>query len=314
MQKNKEKILLVGAGPMAMEYAKVLKSLNYPFVVVGRSKKSAKEFEKIIGVKVITGGVDKLSTSKIPVNSIIAVSEEQLGKVTLKLLKFGVKNILVEKPAGLDFNEVKKVNNLALNKNAKVYVGYNRRFYQSVKTANELIKKDGGILSIFFDFTEATFKITPLKKGRGVKENWFLQNSTHVVDLAFFLAGNPKKLSSFTGKSLSWHKRGAIFTGGGITKNNVFFSYHANWISPGRWGVEIMTKNHKLFLRPLEKLQIQNLGTFEVKDVELDDKLDLDFKPGIYREVKSFLGDKKDLCTISEQEENLKYYQKILSP
>src|SRR3989344_349431 len=105
MNQNIQPILLIGAGPMAAEYAKVLKSLKKEFIVVGRSKQSAEEFEKIVGVKVITGGVDKYLEQKKEMLSvaIVAISEEQLGSTTIKLLKKGVKIILVEKPAGADF-------------------------------------------------------------------------------------------------------------------------------------------------------------------------------------------------------------------
>ena len=314
MNQDIQPILLVGAGPMAAEYAKVLKSLKKEFIVVGRSKRSAEEFEKIVGVKVITGGINKYLRQKkeIPPVAIVAISEEQLGSTTIKLLKKGLKIILVEKPAGLDFADVKKVYSLSQKLKAKVYVGYNRRFYSSVKKAEEIIEKDGGILSIYFNFTEASFRIAPLTKAPGVKENWFLQNSTHVIDLAFFLAGNPQKMYAFTSGGVSWHRKGAIFSGAGVTEKNVLFAYHANWDAPGRWSVEIMTKNSKLIFKPLEKLQIQNLGSFEVKEVQLDDKIDTEFKAGIHAEVESFLGNKKDLCTIEEQVANLKFYQQIL--
>lgn len=314
MNEAKESILLIGAGPMAIEYAGVLKSLKKEFIVIGRSKASAEEFEKNTGVKVITGGLDKFleQGGEIPSVAIVAVSEEQLGSTTIKLLEHGIKLILVEKPAGLDFDDIKKVYEISQKVKAKVYIGYNRRFYVSVKKAQEIIKKDGGILSILFDFTEASFRIAPLTKAPGVKENWFLQNSTHVIDLAFFLAGNPKDMCSFTQGSLPWHSKASIFSGAGITEKNVTFAYHANWDAPGRWSLEIMTKNNKLIFKPLEKLQIQNLGSFEVKDVELDDKVDTEFKAGIYAEVTSFLGDKKDLCTIVAQATNLKFYQQIL--
>lgn len=314
MRENTKQLLLIGAGPMAVEYAKVLRSLNREFVVIGRGEKSAAEFKKTLGVVVTTGGIDKFlkNIREIPKTAIVAVSEEELGTVTVELLKKGVELILVEKPAGLNFNDVKNVKKVAEKMKAKVYVGYNRRFYASVKKAREIIAKDGGVLSIFFDFTEPDFKIAPLVKAPYVKENWFLQNSTHVVDLAFFLAGIPKKLTAFTYSSLPWHSKGAIFSGAGVTNKNALFSYHANWKGPGRWGIEIITKEHKLFFRPLEKLQIQKLGTFEVEDAEIDDQIDKDFKPGLYREIQSFLGNKKDLCTISEQVENLKYYQQIL--
>lgn len=307
-------LLLTGCGPMAIEYAKVLKDLNIDFVVVGRGVENARKFTEATGSKVISGGVEKFlrSNSSYPEQAIVAVSEEQLGRITLLLLKHGIKTILVEKPGGLDFVEIKKVKQEAFKKHAKVFVGYNRRFYSSVEKAQEIISKDGGVLSIFFDFTEPDFKIAPLVKGPGVKENWFLQNSTHVVDLAFFLAGIPKKLTAFTGGSLPWHSKGSVFSGAGVTNRNSLFSYHANWKGPGRWGIELVTKNHKLFFRPLEKLQVQNLGTFEVTEIKIDDELDTNFKPGLYKQIQSFLEDKQYLCTISEQARNLKYYLQIL--
>ncbi len=319
--KGTKSIWLIGAGPMAQEYAKVLKELNFPFLVIGRGVENAKRFSEITGTKVLTGGVEKFLKNhlSLPQQAIVAVSEENLDKVTLLLLEAGVKSILAEKPAGLNFSEIQKVRQLALKTKAEVYVGYNRRFYASVKKAQEIIQADGGVLSIFFDFTEPDFKIAPLVKGPGVKENWFLQNSTHVVDMAFFLAGTPERLTAFTSGSLPWHPKGAVFSGAGITNKGVLFSYHANWKGPGRWGVELVTKKHKLFFRPLEKLQVQDLGSFEVKDVEIDDKLDTQFKPGLYREVQSFLGNKQsfssnkhNLCTIEEQVDNLKFYKQIL--
>lgn len=309
-----KQILLVGAGPMAIEYAKILKDLKLNFLVIGRGERNAKKFADLTDSPVISGGVEKFLQSNFPYpeKAIVAVSEENLGKVTLTLLKHGIKSILVEKPAGLDFGEIKDVGKLALSMYAEVFVAYNRRFYASVKKSLEIIKKDGGVLSIFFDFTEPDFKIAPLIKGFGVKENWFLQNSTHVVDMAFFLAGKPKKIAAFASDSLPWHSKGAIFCGSGITTTGALFSYHANWKGPGRWGTEVVTKKHKLFFRPLEKLQIQNLGTFQIEDTAIDDKLDTIFKPGLYREVQSFLGNKRNLCTIQEQVENLKFYKQIL--
>lgn len=320
--KNNDQVLLIGAGYMGVEFARVLKSLGKDFIVVGRGEKSAQEFKREIGIEVFTGGIDKYleNNGNIPTVAIVAISEEQLGSATIKLLSRGVKKILVEKPGGLDFKDIKNVAKLAKQKKAKVYLGYNRRFYGSTNKAIEIIKKDGGVLSIHFDFTEAVHKIVPLVRAPGVKENWFLQNSTHVIDMAFFLAGNPKKMNSLVSGSLSWHPAAAVFTGSGVLQSGALFSYHANWKSPGRWAIEVMTKNHKLFFKPLEKLQIQESGSFEISDVKIMDKLDLDFKPGIYKEVESFFGDKKsslankkNLCTIEEQVKNLKVYSKILN-
>ena len=49
------KVLLVGAGPMAVDYAKVLLKLNVSFVTVGNSEKSAADFKEKTGCDVILG-------------------------------------------------------------------------------------------------------------------------------------------------------------------------------------------------------------------------------------------------------------------
>lgn len=312
--KKTEPVLLIGVGYMGIEFAKVLKALGREFIAIGRGEKSALGFEKEIGVKVFTGGIDKYlkENSQIPNSAIVAISEEQIGTATIKILRAGVKNILAEKPGGGSFQEIKKVARIAKEKKAEVYLGYNRRFYSSVQEAKKIIKKDGGVLSVFFDFTEAVHKIVPLVRAPGVKENWFLHNSTHVIDMAFYLSGKPQKFNAYVSESLKWHPKGAIFTGSGVLENGGLFSYHANWKSAGRWAVEIMTRKHKLIFRPLEKLQVQETGSFEIKEYSLDDKFDTEFKAGIYKQVESFFGDKKIFCTINEQIENLRFYKKIL--
>jgi hypothetical protein len=55
-------------------------------------------------------------------------------------------------------------------------------------------------------------------------------------------------------------------------------------------------------------LSVQNKGSIETEQVLLENELDVDFKPGLYLEVKSFLGSGSGLPTIREQVTNLKYY------
>lgn len=299
---------------MAYEYAKILKAHSYDFIVVGRSQNSAHFFKDKTGITPFIGGADKF-LSEFDYNNwkaIVAVTGDQLGKVTISLIKHGVKSILVEKPGGLDEREIKLVRKLSKKYSAKVYVAYNRRFYASVKKAQEIIKEDGGILSFHFEFNELSDQIAQLKSPAKIKAQWLLHNSSHVIDLAFFLCGFPKSLTATVSGSLPWHPEGAIFTGCGISKSNIPFTYHANWQAPGRWNLEIMTKNHRLVFRPMEKLQVQKKGSFELININLDNELDTKFKPGLFKEVESFLGDKNSLCTIEEQSENINWYNKIL--
>lgn len=310
------KILLVGAGPMAIEYVKVLKALNVDPVVVGRGKESAAKFEAVSDIPVYTGGIESwLSQSKdIPDKAIVAVDEMSLGKVALLLLEHGIKSLLVEKPGAATPEEVGQLFRRAIEKDSKVYIAYNRRFYAAVQKAHEIIKEDGGVISFTFEFTEWSHVIKDLQKEPGVKDGWFFHNSTHVCDLAFFLGGKPREISCFTAGRLDWHPAASIFTGAGKSETGALFSYHANWEAPGRWGVEVLTRRHRLIFRPLEKLQIQKIGSIAVEFLDVDDNLDIDYKPGLFKQTQAFInGDTQNLCTIEEQANNVNIYKKIIN-
>lgn len=310
------KILLVGAGPMAVDYAKVLLKLNVSFVTVGNSEKSAADFKEKTGCDVILGGIKKyLGSNKEVFGKVInAAPEHLLGEITVDLINAGYKNILVEKPGGKNFEDIKNVADAAKKNDAKVLVGYNRRFFSSVEKAKEIINEDDGVTSFYFEFTEWSHIIGTLKKGDGVLEEWFLHNSSHIIDLAFYLGGKPKELASYVSGNLQWHPNGSVFTGAGVSESGALFSYNANWEAPGRWVVEVLTRKHRLLFKPIEKLQIQKIGSVAVDFVEIDDKNDTEFKPGLYLQVKNYLEeDYSKLSDIHEQLSNVEnYYNKIV--
>ncbi len=308
-------VWLIGAGPMAQEYIKVLKGLKSNFTVIGRGKDTAQKCEEATGCEVIRDGIEQflVDTPKVCTHAIVSVGVEKLYETTKVLLEYGVKNILVEKPAGLYEEEFQDMVYLSKEKKANVFVAYNRRFYASVIHAQKIIEEDGGVTSFNFEFTEWEHIIAPLKKGKGVKEKWFLANSTHVVDLAFYLGGKPKEICSFTSGNLAWHPTSSVFSGAGKSDKNALFSYSANWESAGRWSVEILTKKHKLILRPMEKLQIQKRGSIAQEFVEdIDYLVDNSYKPGLYVQTKVFLTNKHHtLCNIEEQKQMINIYNKI---
>ncbi|KJS66620.1 MAG: myo-inositol 2-dehydrogenase [Peptococcaceae bacterium BICA1-7] len=309
-------LLLVGSGPMAIEYAKVLNALKVSYTVIGRGDESSLKFRQETGVSVIKGGIEKWLEKErereYPQKAIVCVGEEALGRVTRLLIKKGVRSILVEKPGGLTSEDIRLVAEETDKEGAKVYVGYNRRFYASTAKALEIIEEDGGVLSFSFEFTEWSHVISGLKKAEGVLEEWFLANSTHVIDLAFFLGGMPKEIACFTTGGLEWHPSASIFTGAGISEKGALFSYQANWESPGRWGVEVLTKKHRLIFRPLEKLQVQRIGSVGIEAVEIDEEIDTKYKAGLFKQVESFLGsEKRGLPSIYEQIKVLDFFEKV---
>lgn len=309
-----KKVWLIGAGAMAHDYIKVLNDLKISTTIIGRGKISATNFEIKTGHNVISGGlVLFLKTNPaICSHAIVSVGVENLFNTTKLLIECGVKNILVEKPGSLYKNELIELNKIASKNKAKVNIAYNRRFYASTEKALEILNKDGGPISFNFEFTEWGHVIESLNKPVNVLEAWFLANSTHVVDLAFFLGGKPIELSSYTNGALKWHKSSSVFAGAGVSDKNALFSYQANWQSPGRWSLEILTKYHRLILRPMEKLQIQKIGSIKIDFVDIDDEKDNIYKAGLFNQVDNFINNNlTNFCSLEKQIEFFDLYIKM---
>lgn len=303
-------VTIFGLGPIGLEYTKIFMSMGFTVVPVGRSVASCEAFEKETSIKASTWDLFDFENTGVNSTAIVAVGEAQLGKVTEKLILAGYQNILVEKPGGSSYEDIERLAAIANEKKCNVRVAYNRRFYSSVLKGLEVIQADGGVRSFHFDFSEWSHKIEPLTKEAGVKERWFIHNSSHVVDLAFFLGGWPAELASLSGQPMTWHSAG-LFVGMGRSESGALFSYNADWVGPGRWSVEIVTAKHRLIYKPLEKLQIQELGTVAINLVETDDTLDTRFKPGFYKQVEAFLLGDSSLPTLQEQCEHLQTFRKI---
>jgi len=304
---------LIGASLLAQDYVKVLKALNTPFKVIGRGENSAAAFESAMGIPVQTGGIEKsLQKEPPPETAIVAVGVEQLAPVTTQLLQAGTRKILLEKPGGMNLEELQKLQLVTQSKQADVWLAYNRRFYRATRKAQEIIEVDGGATSCHFEFTEWSQKIRELQGKSDIKAVWLLANSTHVVDLAFHLCGWPNTWQSWSAGTLDWHPVAARFSGAGVTDKGTLFSYFADWESPGRWGVEVLTRKNRLILRPMEQLQLTRLGSTQIEPINIDDKLDQDFKPGLHQQTKAFLNkDAANFCTLDEQVEHTKLYSKM---
>jgi predicted dehydrogenase len=305
-------VLLVGAGPMAVEYARVLEFLDIEYVVKGRGVNSAKNFEYITGKKPVFDWEEVLA-SNAPNRAIVAVSEESILDVGKELLKLNVSRLLLEKPGGPSISALREFSSAAGATLNDVYVAYNRRHYSNVATLKSMILEDGGVTSIHFDFSERSKQISALRKGPGVKENWFLHNSTHVVNLVNYVCDGIEIESSKVRGSIVWHPKGAQFSGIGSTASGGLLTYSADWQAPASWEIVVKTRERKLWLKPLETLSVTDLEgnteTFQEASGTLHG-----FKPGLKPMVEDFLSDKptRTLLRFKDQITDLHIYEKIL--
>ncbi|EAT16133.1 Gfo/Idh/MocA family oxidoreductase [Desulfuromonas acetoxidans] len=310
-----EKVLLVGAGSMAKEYAKILEALNVEFDVVGRSEMGVKSFVDTTGYTAFSGGLESFiqkKTIKEYTHFVVATNVVSLYHNVSNLLKCGAEKILVEKPCVLNEGQLDTLFQLTSERKANVYIAYNRRFFSSVLKAKEIVEEDGGLEMVKFDFTEWAHVIEGLEKDPLEKERWLLSNSTHVIDLALYFAGKPEELSAYVAGSLDWHPAGKVFTGAGKSENGVLFSYGSDWGSAGRWWLELFTAKRKLRLCPMEKLLETRKGTVVESEVSIEDDLDREFKPGLYLQLQAFLkaGD-SDLKNIAQLRDDFAFFCNI---
>ena len=97
-------IWIIGAGSMAREYVKVLQALELPCRVIGRSEARARQLADDTGVDVVAGGLAPFlqSAPDVAGHAIVCTPVDQLAPVSQMLMHYGVKSLLVEKPAAID--------------------------------------------------------------------------------------------------------------------------------------------------------------------------------------------------------------------
>lgn len=312
-----KKILILGSGYMSREYVRVLSHMAHEVTVVGRG---AYNIEKLKAdfpqFNYYTGGLEdflKKNTENFDY-AINAVNVSFLKKTTISLIKKGLKQILLEKPGDLYIEGLKELKLFADQYGAKISIAYNRRFYMSVNTLLKEAQADGGVQSVHFEFTEWIHTISPEMYDSESLKKWIISNSSHVIDTVFAITGLPLEIHAVVRgkKQISWHPSGSLFIGSGIGKNDIPFTYHSNWGSAGRWAIEVLTEKRRFYLKPMEKLQVQLKGKVSIDEFLIEDELDQNFKPGLYRQTLAFLNHNyASLVSLEEQILIFPFYHKI---
>lgn len=306
--------LLIGTGYMGVEYCKVLQGLQVEFDVIGRGENNAEKFQTVTKKRALTGGVEKWSgdlKGKYDF-AIVAVEVDVLFDVANHIIDLGIKKILLEKPGSSTVDQLKELQKKAEEKEIKIYIAYNRRFYESVIKAEEMLETDADICAVNFEFTEWLHKIL-VPNPKHSLEDWMFKNSTHVVDLAFYFAGKPKEFSAYHRGWIEQMRNPAIYVGAGESEKGILFSYQAYWGAPGRWSVEVLTKNHRYYFKPMEELWVQKENTVHLEKIQLPEKYDKQYKPGVYKMTETFLMYPSDsrLLPLEGQIEMCEIYNKM---
>ena len=314
---SKKKVLIIGAGWMAEQYCIALTQMGIRDVcVVSRSEKSAVTCCEKFGFQPFHGGYEKclpeLGTFDLV---IVATPVHELKPAAMRAVECGNKNILVEKPGSLYSSELFEWAKQSDDRNARIRIAYNRLVYPNLCKLKELVQSEGGITSCRYTFTELIHTINFNNNKPNVYERWGIANSLHVISMAHDLIGQPKEMQTYQFGKLKWHPSGDRFVGAGVTHENIPFSYHADWSSAGRWGIEILTPQNAYRLIPLEQLYRCKKGTFNWELVETTAAFP-DVKQGIAEEVVIMLSPILEkiipLVTLAKAAEYTKLAEEVL--
>jgi predicted dehydrogenase len=285
--------LVIGGSEISRQY--ILALLKFKIKDITVVTKSGDYISKICkenDIKLFTGGFEN-NLSNIGKKDIVIVAPtlDLTINATKLAIQNGQQNILIEKPGSLYVSEFELLEKLISTQNIRV--GYNRLVYPNLHKVKTLVEKEGGITSCRFTFTERISSIDFKKKSQEIYHKWGISNSLHVITMAFELIGMPKEIFPRQYGQLEWHPTGSIFVGAGISERNIPFSYHADWGSGGRWGIEVNTANNSYQLIPLEEIFVCPKDTGSWKKIDFKKSFS-EIKQGISEEIAVMLSvDKK---------------------
>lgn len=311
---SEKSILIIGAGTISKEYLSALSKMGITDItVIANTNKKLSKLNSEFNFQPLIGGYEKnLPNLKKMDLVIIATPIHLLLHATKMAVKNGQKNILIEKPASLYSSKLISLSQKI--KAAKIRIGYNRLLYPNLFLLKELTVKDGGITSCNFTFTEWIHTINFKKDLPDAYKFWGIANTLHIISMVVELIGFPKELVSFQKGYLKWHPSGSIFTGSGVSKKNIPFSYHADWTSSGRWGIEIMTPKNAYRMIPLEELFVCKKGSVNWKQITFHKSFP-EVKQGFVEEIVLMLSKEKptdlDLPSLKKVAELNKLAEKI---
>lgn len=284
------KVLLIGCGNIAQHYAFFLKENNVFFEVHGRSLQNTVEFASKFDVSYTCEEVGSAPNFESYSHMIIAAPIETLSIYIEKTVHYKNLHILCEKPGFLKLPEL-----ASYSDNPNLWFAYNRRFYKTVQLLKEeLLGSEYTAVDVQID--ERIVQVANSKKSTEVKNRWMLANTSHVIDLVFYLFNYDLDFTRFTNTrhgSLPWHPSGQFFFSS-YSDSKCIISFNGAWNGVGGWSIKASTTSSDLVLKPLEKLTI---NTVDNSEEFVEDDI---FKPGFHGMLNSFFTDKSSLMSVND--------------
>ncbi|MBN4081832.1 Gfo/Idh/MocA family oxidoreductase [bacterium AH-315-C07] len=327
--KDQIKVVFVGCGDISQFHYDVLVDLgiNVSAVSARKDSENAMNFKNEHNHVNIYDDNHEMVSNEKPDAIFIMPSWDKNEMILKEMLGYSLP-ILVEKPVSMSSANVEELIKEHPKAIQNVQVGYNRRFYDFIPYIKQALS-ERQIKSVELKIPESVDDALDL----AYRDNLFLANSTHVLDLALFLLGQPVIKSVDIIKSTINKKLGG-YNGLIRTEVDVPILISANWNSPYNFGIVFHT-DHELFqLLPLECAQI--FEGFEIEEPskenpirkytpKIKESLNMDpvtakYKPGFLKQAINFMEtavlknyQNDQACTIQEALYLIRISEKIMN-
>jgi len=221
------RLLILGLGSIGKRYSEIVKkNKNFDIFTFDINKKKT-DFVSL----------EKIKTNKISC-ALICLPTYLHSRYIIKLISYGIKYILVEKPISNNFYNLNKIKKLVRKKKTKIFVVTNMRYHPGVEHLKLNIHMVG---KIFFvrSYFENNLNNMYGKKLKGHYSNFHdlgggvLFDACHEIDYLKYIIGPIKKSCSvaFADKSV---EATDIFYSIITHKNNVISSINSNFLSKSK--------------------------------------------------------------------------------
>lgn len=287
MISKKYKVAFVGAGLMAKEHAKAFADVP-DFELVGvhsRTIEKAQQLATTYHMPIVAEDIGQLYEQSHADVVVVSVPELELRGVCQKLFQYPWK-ILVEKPAGYDFNDAQSIYQMAQTSKSDVYVALNRRHYHSTRTLLKELEKTSG--QRFIQVMDQEDPAAARRAGRPelVVKNWMYANSIHLIDYFTFLGrGEITAVEPI----IRWDSTSPSYVACKISYSSGDVGiYEAVWNRPGPWSVSVTVPEARYEMRPMEQVAVQIYGSRKLETLPSHD-WDTQFKPGLRTQAEEML-------------------------
>ena len=252
--------------------------------ITSRTLSKAESLANTFQIEQVYDTVDHMLKGCAPDGIMVLVSANQIYDVALNLIPTGIP-LFLEKPPGLIPEQTKALTGLANNHGTKNMVGFNRRYYSIFHKGIELINQNGGLLGVAVEGHERFWKIVDRDIPNEIRKNWIYANSTHTIDLLRLFGGEVEQINALK-KSVK-EQNGDQFAASMKFASGAIGTYTSHWFSPGGWNATLFGDGVTVKFKPLETgIWIDS----DLKEHEIvPDDVDVEFKPGFYRQMEGFI-------------------------